>query len=67
MSGEGEDSPYCPLNTTWEVKDEKFMATGNDECDGTAVTMTAAYSQTRLQGSWNASSGNDGTFDVSKQ
>lgn len=67
MSGEGENSPYCPLNTKWVVVNGKFSATGNDECDGTSITMTAAYSKTRLQGSWNASSGNKGSFDVSKQ
>lgn len=67
MSGEGADSPYCPLNAKWEVKESSFIAKGNDTCDGTAVTLTAPYSQTELKGRWNASSGNTGTFSVKKE
>jgi hypothetical protein len=67
MSGEGADSPYCPLTAKWEVLGESFKAKGNDKCDGTSVSFTAPYSKTQLIGSWNASSGNNGTFSVNKQ
>lgn len=67
MSGEGADSPYCPMTATWEVLGSSFIAAGKDDCDGTSVSFTAPYSKTQLKGTWNASSGNDGTFSVRKQ
>ena len=67
MSAEGSTSLYCPINATWEVIGGKFKAKGNDECDGTAVTFDAPYSKTKLVGSWNANSGNSGTFTAEKQ
>ncbi|WP_298791825.1 hypothetical protein [uncultured Allomuricauda sp.] len=67
MSGEGANSPYCPLNAKWEVKESSFVAKGNDNCDGTSVTLTAPYSKTELKGKWSASSGNNGTFSVKKE
>ncbi len=67
MSGEGADSPYCPLTAKWEVQGTSFIAKGNDTCDGTSVTLTAPYSQTLLMGEWNASSGNNGAFSVKKE
>lgn len=67
MSGDGTDSPYCPLTAKWEVQGTSFIAKGNDTCDGTSVTLTAPYSKTQLKGTWNASSGNKGTFSVKKE
>ena len=67
MSGEGANSPYCALTAKWEVVGSSFKAKGNDSCDGTAVSFSAPYSKTKLTGSWNASSGNSGTFSVIKQ
>ncbi len=67
MSGEGADAPYCPMTATWEVLGSSFKAVGKDECDGMSVSFTVPYSKTQLKGTWNASSGNDGTFSVRKQ
>lgn len=66
-SGEGSTDLYCPVNAKWEVKASNFIAKGNDECDGSAVTFTAPYSKTRLNGTWSSSVGNNGTFEIEKQ
>lgn len=67
MSAEGSTALYCPIEAKWEVIGGKFKAEGNDDCDGTAVSFDAPYSKTKLTGSWNASSGNSGTFTAEKQ
>jgi hypothetical protein len=67
VTAEGTTDLYCPINGNWEVLDNRFEIKGNDECDGTSMTMNAPYSKTKLVGNWNASSGNSGTFSVEKQ
>ena len=59
---------YCPLSGTWHVTDDDdVVLTGTDECDGTRLTLTAPRDPMRLEGTWRASSGNSGTFDLTKQ
>ncbi len=67
LSAEGSTALYCPIAAKWEVIGGRFKAKGNDDCDGTSVTFDAAYSTTKLVGTWNASSGNNGTFTAEKQ
>jgi hypothetical protein len=67
LSGEGSTALYCPMEANWEVKGGRFKANGKDKCDGTGVTMDAPYSKTTLKGTWEASSGNSGTFEVHKK
>ena len=67
MSAEGSTSLYCPMEAKWEVRANRFKASGNDKCDGTSVTFDAPYSKTKLSGSWSAGSGNSGTFSAEKQ
>ena len=68
ISGSGPaNSFYCPFSGKWGVKNTKFNVKGTDSCDGTTITMTAKMSGSVLDGSWKASSGNSGTFNIQKQ
>lgn len=67
ISAEGSTGLYCKINGKWGVKDNVFRIKGNDVCDGTAVTFNATRSVARLSGSWNAASGNNGAFSVTRQ
>ncbi len=61
-------SNYCPIpNLRWFVLGNSFKMEGNDECDGTLVKFNAPYSKTNLVGNWSASSGNSGSFTMTKQ
>ena len=67
VSAEGTIALNCSINGKWEVLGNEFKINGNDDCDGTAITLNAPYSKLRLAGNWNASNGNNGTFSVVKQ
>ena len=68
LSVEEGSADYCPIpNLEWFVQGNRFKMRGNDECDGTLVNFDAPYSQTMLIGTWNASSGNSGSFTLAKQ
>jgi len=56
MSAEGSTSLYCPIEAQWEVRTNRFKASGKDKCDGTSVTFDAPYSKTMLSGTWSAGS-----------
>ena len=62
------DSPsYCPIpGLEWFIDGTKFKMEGNDSCDNTLVSFDAPKSTSRLEGRWNASSGANGSFTVSK-
>jgi hypothetical protein len=62
------DNPlYCSmLNTRWTVSGSQFTATGRD-CTGTGITLTAPVASLRLNGTWTATSGRGGTFNVGKE
>ncbi len=67
LSAEGSTELYCPISGEWGVNNATFRVEGNDSCDGTSVSFLATRSTTSLSGSWNGSSGNSGTFMVTKQ
>ncbi len=66
MAAEGSTTLYCPIDGTWHVKSDKFIARGNDDCDGTLVTFTAPVAERKLVGNWSGSTGNSGKFEVVK-
>lgn len=61
----GGSSNYCAISGQWGVDVGQFTARGAD-CTGTVVTLRAPSSNTRLAGTWTATSGRSGTFDVMK-
>lgn len=61
----GGSSNYCAISGDWGVGASQFTARGSD-CTGTVVTFRAPSSNTRLTGTWSATSGRSGTFDVTK-
>jgi hypothetical protein len=61
----GGSSNYCAISGDWGVGAGQFTARGSD-CTGTVVTLRAPSSNTRLSGTWSATSGRSGTFDVTK-
>jgi hypothetical protein len=67
LTAETDSEVLCPLEGTWSVAGKNFSATVQDECDGTGITMRAPASKTVLNGTWTASSGNSGTFRITKQ
>lgn len=65
---ETDSQILCPFQGTWWVQNKKFTAAGEDECDGTAIDLRGnSASSTKISGNWTASSGNDGTFSMTKQ
>jgi len=61
----GGSSNYCAIGGDWGVDAGQFTARGSD-CTGTVVTFRAPSSTTRLTGTWTATSGRSGTFDVTR-
>jgi len=61
----GGASAYCAISGEWGVDAGRFTARGAD-CTGTIVTLTAPAVNTRLSGTWSATSGRSGTFDVTR-
>jgi len=61
----GGSSNYCAISGDWGVDAGQFTARGSD-CTGTIVTLRAPSSTTRLAGTWTATSGRSGTFDVTR-
>jgi len=62
----GGSSNYCAISGEWGVSAGQFTARGPD-CTNTNVTFRAPASDTRLAGTWSASSGNGGSFVLTKQ
>jgi hypothetical protein len=56
---------YCRLAGSWGVAAGQFAARG-EECQGFAVSYAAPASASRLMGTWTASGGARGQFDVSR-
>ncbi|NAS10618.1 hypothetical protein [Poritiphilus flavus] len=68
LTVEEGSSNYCPIpNLRWYVLGTNFKMQGNDQCHGTLVNFNAPYSKTKLVGNWSASSGNSGSFTLTKQ
>lgn len=67
MTAGGSTALYCPMAGKWGVKSNNFKVEAKDNCDGTSVGLNASRSITMLSGNWSASSGNSGTFTVTKQ
>ena len=61
----GGSSNYCAITGDWGVDAGQFGARGSD-CSGTIVTLRAPSSNTRMSGTWSATSGRSGTFDVTR-
>lgn len=62
----GGSSSYCAITGgSWGVDTGQFTARGSD-CTGTVVTLKAPSSNTRLSGTWTATSGRSGTFDLTR-
>ncbi|MEN8790151.1 MAG: hypothetical protein ABF293_09360 [Flavobacteriaceae bacterium] len=66
MTADTNSQILCPLEGTWRLSGRSFSITAEDECDGTNISMQATASKTTLSGSWSASSGNNGTFRITK-
>jgi hypothetical protein len=65
---ETDSQILCPFQGTWWVQNGKFTAAGEDECNGTVIELRGSgVSSTMISGNWTASSGNDGTFSMTKQ
>jgi hypothetical protein len=62
----GGSSNYCAMSGNWGVTSGQFTARGSD-CTGTVVTFTSPSAGTAMSGTWSASSGRSGTFNVTKQ
>lgn len=67
VSTEGSTALYCPVDGKWEVAGTEFKVTGKDDCDGSSVNFLSKADKTSMKGTWNASSGNNGTFSIVKQ
>ena len=66
-SAETTSEVLCPLEGSWSLNNNLFNISAIDDCDGTSVTLSATASKTFMRGNWSASSGNNGTFVISKQ
>jgi hypothetical protein len=64
MVAEGSGG-YCRTTGTWGVTSGQFVARG-EECQGHIVTFVAPAAGTRLSGTWTASGGARGQFDVAR-
>ena len=68
ISAETESDILCSFNGSWWVSDGKFEASGEDICDGTSINLRGNnVTGIKLSGNWTASSGNNGTFSMTKQ
>src|SRR5688500_18463367 len=66
MSASSNKPNYCPLvGAAWTVASGLFLGTGRD-CGSIVVTLTAPIAALRLNGTWSASSGRNGTFTVAR-
>ncbi|MBC7788557.1 MAG: hypothetical protein H7Z74_01315 [Anaerolineae bacterium] len=65
-SGEGGNPFYCNVIGTWTVSGGQFTSTGR-ACNAAIVTSVAPSNKTRLTGTWSATNGTSGTFNVAKQ
>ena len=67
ISAETDSKILCPFNGSWWVTNGSFQAGGEDECDGTGISLLATgTSKIKITGNWTASSGNSGTFSMTK-
>jgi len=65
---ETDSQVLCPFQGIWWVSNKKFTASGEDECGGTVIDLLGnSASSTQISGNWTASSGNSGTFTMTKQ
>jgi hypothetical protein len=68
ISAETDSEILCPFQGTWWVQNGIFNAAGEDECDGTVIELRGSNtSSVKITGNWTASSGNNGTFSMTKQ
>lgn len=68
ISAETDSQVICPFNGSWWVSNERFQASGEDDCDGTGISLIATTTtNNRISGNWTATSGNSGTFTMTKQ
>ena len=66
MSLASDNADYCAVTGTWTVAAAVFTASGRD-CAGNLITLTGSGTRNvRLRGTWNASSGASGSFDVTR-
>ncbi|MDH3649871.1 MAG: hypothetical protein OEQ53_09315 [Saprospiraceae bacterium] len=66
ISAEVSMNLYCPFTGSWGLRNNKFSASGTDECDGTRLSLSAPFSMDSLIGTWNAASGYSGSFAVGR-
>lgn len=65
---ETDSQILCPFQGFWWVSNKKFTASGEDECNGTAIELLGnGASSTEISGNWTANNGNSGTFSMTKQ
>lgn len=68
FSAETESDILCSFSGSWWVYDDKFEASGEDICDGTSINLRGNNAiGIKLSGNWTASTGNNGTFSMTKQ
>ncbi len=68
ISAETDSDILCSFSGSWWVSDGKFEASGEDICDGTSINLRGNNATgIKISGSWTASSGNNGTFSMTKQ
>jgi hypothetical protein len=66
MSGEAVSSLYGKVSGTWTTSPSQIRMTFRDR-DGVIITSVAPFDKRRMLGTWSASSGKVGTFNVSKE
>ncbi|MGB5358986.1 MAG: hypothetical protein WBN27_03470 [Eudoraea sp.] len=67
ISAETDSQVLCPFSGSWWVSGGKFEASGEDECDGTSISLRGnGASSIKISGNWTASSGNNGNFSMTK-
>ncbi len=65
---ETDSQIICPFQGTWWVTNGNFTAAGEDECDGTGIDLRgSSTSNSQISGTWTASGGNSGKFNMTKQ
>lgn len=68
ITADTDSEVICPFIGSWWVTDGSFQAGGEDECDGTGINLLATgTSKIKISGNWTATSGNSGTFSMTKQ
>lgn len=64
--GRASNPLYCKVAGTWTVSAGQYKSTGRD-CDGVLVTSVSPFNKVRLVGTWTASSGKTGSFNIGKE